>query len=417
MVTKSAKLTVYLVVFLDMLGFGVMIPVVRDLTQVLVKNSGLSLFRPEIYMGILMAAYSGAQMLSAPILGRLSDIYGRKPIFLISTIGNVISYVVWILANNYGLFLAGRILSGATGGSIAVAQSILADHTSPAERPRAMGLLGACIGMGFVLGPFLGGVLINFNHNFYINSIEINQFWPIGVACFGLSLISTLMIIFNRLPSRSEMTAGVHKEGFAVLANAFKSGANRSVYATQLLSQFSFVIFEVLFAWILQKQYHFDLKETFYFFGAQGVVLALIQGGLYRRLEKRRPPEHWVKVGLIGSFMGMALLPWAGYVDGLLMPGISVRICLLSLVLLLMALASGFGGPSLNAFASIHAPKNEQGQTMGYMQSLAALARFGAPVAATGLYAFWLPLPFLLGAALCLVAWGVFSRQKQEQGF
>lgn len=398
-----------------MLGFGVMIPVVRDLTQVLVKNSGLSLFRPEIYMGILMAAYSGAQMLSAPILGRLSDIYGRKPIFLISTTGNVISYVIWILANNYGLFLAGRILSGVTGGSIAVAQSILADHTSPAERPRAMGLLGACIGMGFVLGPFLGGVLINFNQYKPFNLIEINQFWPIGVACLGLSLISALMIVFNRIPSVDAHGPGVHREGFAVLANAFRGGVNRPVYATQLLSQFSFVIFEVLFAWILQKQYHFDLKETFYFFGAQGVLLALIQGGLYRRLEKRRPPEHWVKVGLIGSFIGMALLPWAGYVDGMLTAGISVRICLLSLVLFLMALASGFGGPSLNAFASIHAPKNEQGQTMGYMQSLAALARFSAPVAATGLYAFWLPLPFLLGAVLCLIAWGVFSRQKQEQ--
>jgi MFS transporter, DHA1 family, tetracycline resistance protein len=205
----------------------------------------------------------------------------------------------------------------------------------------------------------------------------------------------------------------VHREGLTIVSSAFKKSSNRSAYMTQLLSQFAFVIFEVLFAWILQKQYHFDLKETFYFFGAQGVLLALIQGGLYRRLEKKRPPEHWVRLGLIGSCLGMLLLPWAGYVDGILMTGVSVKICLLSGVLLLMALASGFGGPSLNAYASINAPKNEQGQTMGNMQSLAALARFTAPVVATGLYAVWLPIPFLLGGVLCLMAWAIFAQQRR----
>ncbi len=398
-----------------MLGFGVMIPVVRDLTQVLVKNSGLSSLAPEIYMGILMASYSGAQMLSAPILGRLSDIYGRKPIFLISTLGNVASYAIWIIANNYGLFLAGRVLSGITGGNIAIAQSILADHTTPEQRPRAMGLLGACIGMGFLLGPFLGGILINFNQTASPTMIDFNPFWLIGAVCFGLSLISFVLIVINRFSAAEVSHGAVQREGLAVVASAFRKSGSRNTYVTQLLNQFAFVIFEVLFAWILQKQYHFDLKETFYFFGAQGVILALVQGGLYRRMEKKRPPEHWVKLGLIGSAIGMLLLPWAGYVDGILMSGVSVKICLLSAVLILMALASGFGGPSLNAYASIHAPKNEQGQTLGNMQSLAALARFTAPVVATGLYAVWLPVPFLLGGALCLIAWLVFAQQRHAQ--
>lgn len=407
---KSALLTVYLVIFLDMLGFGVLIPVVRDLTQILVSNSGLGWPRPEIYMGILMAAYSGAQMVSSPILGRLSDRWGRKSVFLISALGNVLSYVIWVLSNQYWMFLFGRVLSGITGGNIAIAQSILADHTTPAERPRAMGLLGACIGMGFVLGPFLGGLLINFNQFKPALLIDLNPFWLIGAVCLCLSLISFVLIAVGRFGADRNGGETRSPEGFAVVASFFGNSSQRSVYATQLLSQLSFVAFEVLFAWILQKQYHFDLRETFYFFGVQGLILAFVQGGLYRRMEKKRPPEYWVRLGLLGSCVGMALLPWAGYVDGFISAGLSIRICLLTAILLLLSLASGFGGPSLNAYASIHSPKNEQGRTMGNMQGLAALARFAAPIAATSLYAVWLPAPFLLGAGLCLGAWWVFLR-------
>lgn len=407
---KTGVTAVYLVVFLDMLGFGVMIPVVRDLTKILVQNSGLAWPSAEIYMGILMAVYSGSQMVSAPILGRLSDIYGRKPVFLLSALGNLASYAVWIIANKYWLFLAGRVLSGITGGNIAIAQSILADNTTPEERPRAMGLLGACIGMGFVLGPFLGAFLIKFNQ---VELIEFNPFWQIGMLGFFLALVAVILISFSRFdrPLTHEDSGKV--EGVLAVAASLKDTAYRRIYATQLLSQISFVAFEVLFAWILQKQYHFDLKETFYFFGAQGLVLALIQGGIYRRVEKRKPPQYWVKAGLLGSFVLMCIIPWLGYLNGVFIAGISLKIILLSVVLVLLSVASGFGGPSLNAYASIHAPKNGQGQTMGNMQSLAALARFTAPVLATSLYAFWLPLPFLIGGILCLTAWGVFAGEKR----
>ena len=404
--SKAGFFTVYLVVFLDMLGFGVMIPAIRDLTTALVKNSGLSWPSPEIFMGLLMAAYSGSQMISAPILGRLSDIYGRKPVFLVSAVGNLLSYVVWILSSSYWPFLLGRLLSGITGGNIAIAQSILADNTAPAERPRAMGLLGACIGMGFVLGPFVGGLMININHKF---AIDINPFWQIGVVPLLLASVSVILIMFNHFGMAHEST---EKGGvLAGLRSVFRPPQS-STYATQLLSQLSFVSFEVLFAWILQRQYGFNLKETYYFFGFQGILLALVQGGIYRRVEKRRPPADWVQLGLLGSAVGMAVLPWIGGLELGQVFGMAGKTVLLSVVLVLMSLALGFGTPSLNAFASLNAPKNEQGQTMGNMQGLAAMARFVAPVAATGLYAVWLPLPFVLGGLLCLAAWLVFSRGR-----
>lgn len=392
-----------------MLGFGVMIPVVRDLTLSLVSVSALSWPAPEVYMGILMASYSGAQMLSSPVLGRLSDIYGRKPIFLFSAIGNVGSYVIWVLANNYWLFLAGRLLSGGTGGNIAIAQSIIADHTTPDQRPRAMGLLGAAIGMGFVLGPFLGGAMISINQNVAPIMTNINPFWTIGAGCLILAILSVVLIIVSQYEKSGRGAA--FEEPVSSIFAVFSVKPARIVLSAHLLSQVSFVSFEVLFAWILQRQYHMDLKETYYFFGLQGVLLALVQGGIYRRIEKRRTPEFWVGISLLGSAVGMVILPWIGYAEGQLL-GYPLKILLLIALLAVMALALGFGGPSINAYASIHAPKNEQGQMMGHMQAMAAFARFAVPVLATTVYAVWLPLPFLIGGAICLAAWLVFQQRN-----
>ena len=393
-----------------MLGFGVLIPVIRDLTVFLVQRSGLAWPSAEVYMGILMAAYSGSQMVSSPFLGRLSDLYGRKPIFLFSAFGNLMSYVIWIFSGSYWPFLAGRVLSGITGGNIAIAQSILADNTSPQERPRAMGLLGAAIGMGFVLGPFLGVVMIKFSPNvdYLINN---NPFWMIGVLPLVFAVVAVVLIVISHFSH--EGAGGAQREAgtLAAVAASFSVKGGRPIYRTQLLAQLAFVSFEVLFAWLLQHQYGFDLKDTYYFFGFQGVLLALVQGGIYRRVEKRKPPEYWVKMGLLLTFAAMVILPFIGYLQPVLIAGLSVKLLLLCMLLAILTVALGFGTPSLNAYASIHAPKNEQGQTMGNMQALAAFARFAAPVLATSLYAVWLPLPLLLAGFFCLIAWRVFSRK------
>lgn len=230
-----------------------------------------------------------------------------------------------------------------------------------------------------------------------------------------LAIMAVVVIIFNQFDKYRQIAPPERKASVWALLASLTSEHGRHVYLVQLLSQVSFVSFEVLFAWILQKQYNFDLKDTFYFFGAQGLFLAVVQGGIYRRLEHKKPPETWVRFGLWGSIIGMCLLPWAGYVDGIAIFGIPIKIILLCVVLVIMSLALGFGSPSMNAYASIHAPANAQGQTMGNMQALAALARFAAPLMATTLYAAWLPLPFLVGGALCLISVLIFSGSKATQ--
>lgn len=402
---------VYLIVFLDMLGFGVIIPVLRDLTAYLVQNGTSASWPPEVFMGVLMASYSGAQMLSAPFIGRLSDIYGRRPVFLFSAIGNLASYVIWILSSSYWVFLFGRIVSGITGGNIAIAQSILADNTSADERPRAMGLLGAAIGMGFVLGPFLGVVMIKIKHHINLDMPEINHFWFIGIVPLLLSVLPPIMIMFNRGDIWGRASGSDGRSALVAVVQSLARVGDRAIYVAHLLTQLSFVAFEVLFAWILQHQYGFDLKDTYYYFGAQGLILAIVQGGIYRRVEKRRPPEYWVRAGFLASAMGMLLLPWIGYMPATLIFGLTIKTVLLTMLIVFMTLALGFSAPSIQAYASLRAATTTQGQTMGNLQALASMARFVAPLVATSLYAAWLPLPFVLGGIACFVAWIVFRRQ------
>jgi len=414
-VPRANLKVVYLIVFLDMLGFGVIIPVLRDLTSYLVANGGTTVaWPPELFMGILMASYSGAQMLSAPFIGRLSDIYGRRPVFLFSAIGNLASYVIWILSSSYWIFLLGRIVSGITGGNIAIAQSILADNTTPEERPRAMGLLGAAIGMGFVLGPFLGVVMIKVNHAAVLSVTGINHYWYIGIIPLVLAAVPPVMIIFSRSVFWGRAGGSDGRSAFRAVAESLVRAGDRGVYVAHLLTQLSFVAFEVLFAWILQHQYAFDLKDTYYYFGAQGLILAIVQGGIYRRVEKRRPPEYWVRAGFLASALGMLLLPWIGYMPATVVLGLTFKTVLLTMLIVFMTLALGFSSPSINAYASLRAATVGQGQTMGNLQALASLARFVAPLVATSLYAAWLPLPFVLGGFACLVAWFVFTRQTRH---
>ena len=379
------------------------IPCLRDLTIFLSKNSGLST-SPVVLMGLLMAAYSVSQMISSPIIGRISDKIGRKPVLLFSLAGNIASYVIWILSSSYGLFLAGRILSGITGGNISIAQSILADHTSVGERAKSMGMMGAMIGLGFVVGPVAGMLMINFNPE-YLREYFANPFSGIGLSGLILGILA-LGLTFRMVIKNNHIQGARHVSAWGVLRSIHQNSL-KQVYFVQLAGQISFVFFEVVFIWLLKDQYKLDTRQTYITFGVLGILLALIQGGLYRRLVKFVPILALARQGLILGAVSLCILPfWP-----MLLTDSSLILLMGGLIIVtILSYAMAITSPSLTAYASIIAPKNEQGEVMGIMQGLAAMARAFVPLIATSLYDVHLAIPFVSAGVVSLIGWLIFRK-------
>lgn len=252
----------FVVVFLNMLGFGVIIPVIRDLTEILVNNSGYDPGYYAFYAGILMASYSLFQLVFSPMLGRASDIYGRKAILIVSVVGNIISYLMWAVSHSYVFFLASRIISGITGANISVAQSYIADVTNEKDRAKYMGLMGATFGIGFILGPFFGGLLstININH-ISLGMINFNRFGAIGIFTAVLSLINLFWIIFGLPESRviqsskeeTGLTNNGHHKVFRFLnIKMLKNKHVIRLFLIYFVMQLSFNHIEAILAWDLK---------------------------------------------------------------------------------------------------------------------------------------------------------------------
>lgn len=390
--------SIYLVIFLDMLGFGTIIPVIRDLTRELLEKSNLDLSKGEIYGGILMAAYSFAQFLASPLIGRLSDQYGRKPLLLFSVMGNALAYLMWALSQNFGVFLISRLLAGISGGNIGVAQSYLADTTEESERAKAMGMMGAIFGLGFILGPFLGAELSKFSMD---ASFSGNSFAAIGYFTFALNLMNFLWILFAlREPQKRRLQETQRKLlNPKVLWEHLSHGPVAKLLAVYFLLQLGFVQLESVLAWDLLYRFSFSTQQTGYFFAAMGVVMIVVQGGIYRYLVAKYPVARIATLGLLVTTLAYFILPWQNIV---LMYFIGITF---------LAYGLGTTNPSMPTLISFKSNAQEQGFHLGIMHSLGALSRIIAPILATSSFHFWRPAPFLASSILTL---GAYFLLKQE---
>ena len=408
-----------------------MIPVIRNFTKYLVDSSGYEATKGDyaIYAGILMASYSLFQFIFSPILGRLSDKYGRKPILLLSVGGNVLSYFFWAISNNFAFFLFSRIISGATGGNISVAQSYIADITSKSERAKYMGLVGAVFGIGFVVGPFFGGILSKLNLSYVSeitnNMLKFNHFSSVGIGMMFLSIISLIWIkakvpetikngrLLNPIDVNHKTKNNQAPRSNSGLYNIFKlRGVGKKEITTVFLVFFimslGFVHVESILSWDLQDRFHLDSQtdtgdssETGYFFAYMGIVMALVQGGLYRYLVIKFSLATLAKSGiLILSFALYAMV----YASPLVVAGIVIAI---------MAVGYGIANPSLMTMVSVHSGEDEQGVNVGIMQSLGAIARLIAPGIATTAYAkMGIASPYLIAGSLLLLCFTILHGKK-----
>ncbi|HEX4954885.1 MAG TPA: MFS transporter [Thermoanaerobaculia bacterium] len=377
---RAALFAVYATVFLDLLGFGILLPALPYYAERLgASGTGVAL---------LFASYSLAQLVGANLLGRLSDARGRRPVLLLSLVGSALGMTASGLAQSLLTLCAARALAGLSGGSIGTAQAFIADTTTPEQRPARMGGLGASIGLGFVAGPALGALLLGRGLGFA------------GAAFTAAALaLANLVFTFLVLPeSRRPGAAPTASRGLAAWRTAVSRPVLRPVLAASFLVLAAFVAMETTFALWTEERFGFREREFGLVLTLAGAVMVIVQGALVGPISRRFGVRRVAAAG--GALLGLALaaMPWA--------PG---KAWLLANVVV-MALGLGLALPSLSSLLSQLSPAEDQGTVLGAGQSLQALARATGPLAAGLLFDLGPALPYLWAGGLGLLAAWVVGR-------
>ena len=367
---KTALKLILMVAFVDLVGFGLIIPLVPAYAERL-NASGLTL-------GFLIGAYPLVQLVVTPLMGRWSDHAGRRKVLMLSMFGSFISHVLLgfaDLSNSLVLLFAARVLDGITGASIATAQAYIADVTTPENRARGMGLFGAAFGLGFVLGPAIGAALTQAGEAFGPAAYATS--W----AAFGASLIAltAFILVWWKLPeSKPEASdkAAASRRTFSLddIALTLRDRNLCRLIVTMFSAMTAFVMLEATFAYLCIRYLDATQAHVAWIFAYIGVLIVIVQGGFVGRLAKRFGEVRLICVGPFLTGIGMLLVA--------LVPGITSTNSGWSLLLLAcipIAVGNGLTNPNLTALISKQAPRDRQGGTLGVAQGLGAFARAIAP--------------------------------------
>ncbi len=352
----SALRWILLIVFLDMAGLGLLSPVIPTI---------IGEFRTDaLTIGLLQTMYSSAQFFSSPLLGAWSDRFGRRPILLVAFLGSAITYLVFGWAPALWVLFAGRLVDGLTGANIGTSQAYVADITAPAQRSRAMGLAGAALGVGFVVGPLVGYVLARLG---YAPSTQV--FLAAGLALFSMAL--AWWRLPESLPADRRVTTPVRVADlnpFAPLRLAIARGPLRALLLATFLSNLAMAGLRSHFAYFAGVQLGFELSRIYGVMGFLGVMMVVAQGGLVRRAVERWGDFGTLMLGLglsAGGFFGLSLAATMGQVYGMVA---------------ILALGVGLSLPTMASLVSQRAAVHEQGAMLGAAQAAAALGQVIGPL-------------------------------------
>ena len=379
--------TLWTTVALDLVGFGIVVPILA----VYAERFGAS----GLTVGLLFTAFSAAQFLCAPLLGRLSDRVGRKPVIVISLLGTAVGSFVCGAANTLWLLFVGRILDGASGASISVAHAAVGDIASPAERPRLIGLLGAAFGVGFVIGPAVGGLAT-------LGGPHV----PFYVA--GAIALTNALVAMVRLPE-TRAAAGAEAEMYRGPRRAITPELRR-LAVIGFVTTLAFAAFESTFGLLGRHRFGFGERGSAFVFLGIGVLLVVIQGVMFGRLTTR--------LGLNRVFLAAAVL----LIVALATLSVAYVWPVLIVACVLLTVGQGMASPSITSLVTQIAPPARRGEAMGYQQASYAVGRIIGPPAAGWLFdhaGAWTPYAGAAGlyavTTVLLVKWGLHRNQQVAQ--
>ena len=413
---KPSLLVVFLTVFIDLVGFGIVLP----LLPVFSKDFGASGW----LIGVITASFSAMQFLFAPSWGRLSDRIGRRPVLLVSMVGSVMSYALFAFgcglenhATVLAVLLISRMFAGICGANITVAQAYIADISKPEERSRRMGLIGMAFGLGFIFGPAIGAISLKW----------FGMTGPGWVAA-GLCAVNFLLALFilpeswqptsEHVPARPRLTQW---------SEILRRPVVGLLVVVLFLATFCFACFEVTLGLLVMKNFHLDLEHNThaqatvgYLFAFCGIIGAVVQGGMIGRLVKRFGEGRLIAVSLFLTGLAMLPLPFpastaAFSFGGLFHSGGTPWLALLGL-LAVLSIGSALTRPPLFGLLSNLTSSSEQGVTIGVAQSLASLARIIGPIFAASLFDQHPLIPYAICAAIlfltAIVSWPQLAKAR-----
>ncbi len=397
---------IFLTVFIDLIGFGIIIPML-PLYGKMFQATGLEL-------GLLLSIFSIMQFICGPLLGRLSDRIGRRPVLLLSTAGAAISYGIFAFGSGLQghtalmVLFVSRGLAGACGANITVAQAYIADITPPADRSKRMGLIGMAFGLGFILGPPLGALARNL---FGVSGPG----WVAAGFCATNFALAFAILPESWKPSSEHVARRPHLDQWFHTMTRPKVGLLIYVF---FLATFAFTCFETTIGLLICEKFNIEVDSKRatslqgYLFAYAGVIGALVQGGLTGRLVKKMGEPKLIAMSLFLAAIGLGALPFYNTWTSVL----ALQWTALLLLLGVLSIGTSLTRPPVFGMISNLTAANEQGVTIGVAQSMGALARILGPITMVPIFYKMPPLPYVICGGVSLVT-GLLAWQQLSKGY
>jgi MFS transporter, DHA1 family, tetracycline resistance protein len=378
---RRSLILILVFVFIDVLGFSLILP--------LLPYYAADFNASSLMVGLLLSSNALTQMIGAPVIGRLSDRFGRKPLLVLSISGTVLSFLVLGFANSLAVLFLSRILDGFLGGNTSLAQAYITDSTSKEDRSKGLGMIGAAFGVGFIFGPALGGVLSGGGN------YALPAFAAAGLS--ALNLIGVLIWLPESLPpeKRTIEQEGKSRPKFTLnaLINALRKPCVGPLLSVSLIFGLAFTMFETIFSLFTQKKLGMTAQTTSYVLTYVGILVVLVQGGGIRWLSEKFSDKQLILYG--GVLLTAGLLGWA----------FSNNLAALLVALVPVALAAGTLRVSTNSALTKTVQQTEVGGILGLSSSLSSFTRVVSPLIGSFLLAEISPAgPGVAGALLMVVA-------------